>query len=125
MATDKRIKGCPNVTCERHQKKIKLKSTEEFCPKCGARLIFVCSKCFRQIEDIDSKHRICELCDAQEREKREAALDKAKKAGKVAAGVVTPVVIGIARNVTKDMQKEGINKGSKIVKTVIKTVIKK
>jgi len=125
MATDKRKKGCPNEACERHQKKIMLKATEEYCPKCGAKLIFVCAKCFREIEDIDIKHRVCSLCEAESQEKKEAAVDKAKKAGKAAAGVVTPIIVGVAGKVIKDAQKGAINKGVKAVEQVAKALIKK
>ena len=125
MTTDKRKKGCPNEDCERHQKKIMLKATEEFCPKCGAKLIFVCAKCFREIDDIDEKHKICSLCEAEAQEKKDAAADKAKKAGKAVAGVITPIIVGVAGKVIKDGQKGAINKGVKAVEQVAQEIIKK
>ena len=106
MATDKRKKGCPNENCERHRNKIMLKATEEYCPKCGTKLIFVCAKCFREIEDIDSNHRICSLCEVERQEKKEAAAEKAKKAGKAVGGVVTSVIIAAGGKIVKDFQKD-------------------
>lgn len=125
MATDKRKKGCPNESCERHNDKIKLKATEEFCPKCGTKLIFVCSKCFKEIEDGDPNHRICRLCDAKRQEKKKVIAVKAKEAGKAAAGVVTPVVVGVAGKVIKNGQNGAIKHGVKLVETTVKAVIKK
>ena len=122
MAADKRKKGCPNEECERHQKKIKLKATEEYCPKCGAKLIFVCAKCFREIEDLDPKHRICKLCEAKKDEKRAEVVNKAKKGGqKVAAKAVeiaAPVGNKIGNKLIKGVQNEAINRGSKAINNI-------
>lgn len=125
MAKDNRKKGCPNASCERNQKKIKLSATEQFCPKCGAKLVYVCTKCFREIEDIDLKHKICKLCEAESSDKKQKIGDMAKKAGGAAVGVVTPVVIGVAQKLAKDGQKEAIKVGVKAVEGVAKAIIKK
>ena len=124
MAIDKRKKGCPNESCERHQKKIMLKATEEYCPKCGTKLIYVCSKCFREIEDIDPKHRICSLCEAEGQEKKDAAADKAKKVGKGAIGLVVPVVIGAGGKIVKNLQNDAVKKTVKVVEAAAKKVLK-
>ncbi len=124
MATDRRKKGCPNESCERHQKKIMLKATEEYCPKCGTKLIYVCSKCFREIEDIDPKHRICGLCEAEGQEKKDAAADKAKKVGKGAAGLVVPVIIGAGGKIVKNLQNDAVKKTVKVVEEAAKKVLK-
>ncbi len=125
MAADKRKKACPNEECERHQKKIMLKATEEFCPKCGTKLIYVCAKCFREIEDIDPKHKICSLCEAKEQEKKVAAADKAAKAGKVAAGFVGTIVIGAGAKIAKNLEKDAIDKTVEIAEQVVKKVTNK
>ena len=124
MATDRRKKGCPNESCERHQKKIMLKATEEYCPKCGTKLIYVCTKCFREIEDIDPKHRICSLCEAEGQEKKEAAVDKAKKVGKGAAGLIVPVIIGAKGEIIKKLQNGAVKKAVKMAEKVAKNVRK-
>ena len=100
MGSDKRKKGCPNESCERHQKRIMLNATEEYCPKCGTKLIYVCSKCFREIEDIDPNHKTCSLCD-----------------------VVAPVAVGVVGKVIKDGQKGAIKQGVRIVENAIKNMI--
>ena len=125
MESDKRKKGCPNESCERHQKKIKLKASEEFCPKCGSKLIYVCSKCFRQIEDLDPSHKTCKYCDASGQQRKDAAVDKAKKVGKAGIGLVTPVVIGIAGKVIQDAQKGVVKKGVEFIESTAKNVIKR
>ena len=125
MAIDKRKKGCPNESCERHQKKIMLKATEEYCPKCGTKLIYVCSKCFREIEDIDSKHRICSLCEAEGQEKKDAAAGKAKNAGKAVVGVVAPVIIAAGGKIVKDLQKDSTKKIVKVVEEAAAKIIRK
>ena len=70
MENDKRKKGCPSEFCEMHRKKVMQKSEIDYCPKCGTRMKYVCSRCFKEIEDIDKKHRICYLCEAELEEKR-------------------------------------------------------
>lgn len=123
MGLDKRKKGCPNELCERHQKKIMLNATEEYCPKCGTKLIYVCSKCFREIEDIDPNHKTCSLCDAEAQEKKEFVVDKAKQAGKAVAGVVAPVAVGVVGKVIKDGQTSAIKHGVRIVENALKKVV--
>ena len=125
MAIDGRKKGCPNEECERHQKKIKMKATDEFCPKCGTRLVYVCSKCFTEIEDIDPKHKICKLCEAKEQELKNKVANKAKAAGGVAAGAVGAVGVGIYKRVGKKAERAAIDKGEVIVNNIIKHVFKK
>ena len=73
MAKDRRVKGCPNETCQMHKGKKKQSAENEFCPKCGSRLILVCEKCFAEIEDIDYSHRKCKRCEAEAVEKKEKA----------------------------------------------------
>lgn len=46
--------------------------------KCGSRLIFVCEKCFAEIEDIDHSHKKCKRCEAEATEKKEKAKDTVK-----------------------------------------------
>ena len=124
MAKDRRAKGCPNETCPMHKGKKKQSSENGFCPKCGSRLIFVCEKCFAEIEDIDYSHRKCKRCEAEAVEKKEKAKDTVKEAaGK--AGAAGVAVVGAA---FAGIQKEGVKQaaaaGSKVVKEVIKVIPK-
>lgn len=129
MVIDNRKKGCPNEACIMNSKKKRQKSDIDYCPKCGTKLVYVCVKCFREIEDIDRRHRICSLCEAKDAEKRQKVLDNVKngagKAGKVIVGVGTPIVAGVAGKVVKDGQKAGIKAGVKAVENVAKAVLKK
>ena len=123
--SDRRSKGCPNINCEEHKKKAKHKVDDDFCPRCGTRLIYVCAKCFKEIEDIDEEHRICRGCEAVALEKREKVKDGAMKAGKAAAGLASTVVVGIATNLKKDGTKAAVSKGTKLAKEIGKVVLKK
>ena len=129
MAADRRKKGCPNEECERHQNKVKLKATEEFCPKCGTPLIFVCAKCFREIEDIDPKHRICKLCEAKQEEKRAEIVKKVKRGGEKAAvkagEIAGNIAGGVGGKVVKNVQGQVIDKGAKAINGVVDKVLKK
>ena len=122
---DKRSKGCPNISCEENKKKVKHKADDAFCPKCGTRLIYVCAKCFKEIEDIDEKHRICRGCEADTLEKKEKVKDGAVKAGKAAASLAGTVVFGVAAAVKNDGTKAAIKAGTKVVETAAKTILKK
>lgn len=125
MANDNRKKGCPNKACIMNSKKELQKNDIDYCPKCGTKLVYVCVKCFREIEDNNRKHRICGLCEAKKEEKRQDAIDKAKKGVVKAGEVVVPVVLGVAGKVIKNEQKIAIDKGVKVVENAIKVVLKR
>lgn len=120
MTTDKRVKGCSNPECVNHVKKIKMKAEDEYCPKCGAELVFVCKKCFKEIQDIDEDHRICNHCIEEAQEKKEKRIEKVKDYGKkaaVAAGTGIVAVGGkIVTKVMKDEEKEIVKVGVEVAK---------
>lgn len=128
---DRRKKGCPNESCILYTKKVKQSAENDFCPKCGTKLIYVCAhaKCFDEIEDLGPKHRICSSCEIEIQEKKQKVADGAKnvvgKAGKAVVAVAAPVVVGVAGKVVKDGQKGAINAGVKAVEGVVKNIIKK
>lgn len=129
MTSDKRMKGCSNESCQMHEKMVMQKSEIDYCPKCGTKLIYVCSKCFREIENTDVKHRICGLCEAEQEEKRtqrnERIKEVAVKAGKYVLGFGSAVVAGVLGTVIKDGQKGAVKVGVNAVKSVAKAVLKK
>ena len=92
------------------RQKNKMKAEDEYCPKCGAELVFVCKKCFKEIQDIDEDHRICNHCIEEAQEKKEKRIEKVKDYGKkaaVAAGTGVLAVGGkIVTKVMKDEEKE-------------------
>lgn len=59
---DKRIKGCPDPDCARHNEHYKYKPTDLYCTLCGSQLVYVCAKCFEEIEDTEDQRRFCENC---------------------------------------------------------------
>ena len=59
---DKRIKKCPEPGCTRHIEHYKYKPSDRFCALCGSQLVFVCAKCFKEIEDTEDQYRYCEEC---------------------------------------------------------------
>lgn len=124
MAKDRRVKGCPNEACPMHNEKKKQPAENEYCPKCGSRLIFVCEKCFAEIEDIDYSHRKCKRCEAESLEKKEKAKDTVKNAaGKVGTAGVA-VVGAAAAGIQKEGIKQAVAVGSKVVKEAIKAIPK-
>ena len=65
---DRRIKGCPNIDCDRHNSKYKYKSSDKYCTLCGSELIYVCAECYKEIEDAPDMHRYCENCKAEKKQ---------------------------------------------------------
>lgn len=129
MSVDRRKKGCPNGHCEFNQKKVYQKADINFCPKCGAPLVFVCAKCYKEIENISPKHRVCSLCEAKAAQKKQNIVDKVKdgagKAGKGALAVGAAVAVGVVKKVVQDGEKGAIKKGVEIVEDIARAVIKK
>lgn len=110
MPKDKRVKGCSNSDCERNKSKFKYKSTENYCSLCAYKLVYVCSECFKKIEDIDVKHKICLACEAKKEDKNQKLKDNALKV----AGVVVATAIGAITNDGKSIIKAGIDSIKKL-----------
>lgn len=119
---DRRKKGCPNEHCIQHINKVKNNAEIDYCPKCGSKLIFVCEKCFSQIEDIDLRHRICIRCKTEAEEKREKAIEKGNEIAK--KYLVMPVV-GIVAGIVVNVQKDAIKKGTEFAKNIVDNLGKK
>ena len=124
MAKDRRTKGCPDEKCKMHLDKKKLDADDEFCPKCGTKLIYVCVKCFSEIEDLGIGHRKCRHCEAEAEAKKEKAKDLGKKAiAKVGAAGVT-VGGAIVAGMQKEGVKQAVSAGGKIVKKAVEVAPK-
>ena len=73
MTKDKRIKCCFNEECDRfvykgkkRKKPYTYKATEDYCSLCGRRLVLVCAKCYREIDDKEGPdHWLCLRCEAK------------------------------------------------------------
>lgn len=92
MTKDNRVKGCSNIECERYSKKYKYKSTEQFCSLCGYKLTLVCKECFRKIEDVDFKHKICASCEAKKEDNKENTIKNIVKAAGVVSGIALTAI---------------------------------
>lgn len=125
---DTRKKGCPNKNCEQNQKKIKMKANYNHCPICGTELVFVCAKCFDEIQDEGPAHRICKHCEIKAKDGRDKVVEKvkvgAKKAGGAVAAAGGAVVVGVGAKVLKDAQNGAIKAGVKAVEKAAKAIIK-
>ena len=102
---DRRKKGCINPICKLSKNETKQKTDVNFCPECGDRLVFVCKKCFKEIEDRGEKHAYCDACEVEREQKKQEAVDKAKdvagKGVKVVAVVAAPVVAALQSEASK------------------------
>ena len=120
-----RVKGCPNVNCDNHMKKKKFSTSIKYCPKCGAETIYVCSKCYREIEDLGSSHRLCEYCEADRKAKLAKIGDAAKDATEKIVGVGVAAVGVAAAAAAKVGEKEIGKVAADAAKAVVDKVIKK
>ncbi len=89
----KRVKGCLNKKCSEY-KKTYYKNTDEYCVKCGTKLVYVCKHkgCFKQIPDkVNQKY--CPIHLAEKKDKRDK---QGKSVAKVGGGVAgfTIAVLG-------------------------------
>ena len=121
---DKRSKGCPNEACEMHRDRVKQSPEMNYCPKCGETLIFVCNKCFCEIEDISPDHKICASCEAIQAQKKNERIEKMKKAGKTAGTGVIALGTAVIAKASPQLQKAVIDKGAKIFVDLGKKVLK-
>lgn len=106
------IKGCMNEGCIAHKKKLNYSATDDFCPKCGNPLSFVCKDCRMEL---DGSCSICERCAARRKDKREqlgkeVAAKMAKGAKAVGKGAVSAgkKAANVAESIAIDV-KEGID----------------
>lgn len=111
MAKDKRVKGCPNLTCKRYRKEFKYKPTDNYCTLCGTELVYVCSDCFEKIEDMGPEVKLCKECEEKHVAKKEAVKAGVNKAKELAGkGVeLAPAAIGLM----KDPNIKGVLKSGK------------
>lgn len=64
-----RVKGCLQSDCSEHIKKVKYRTRDQYCKKCGHKLGYVCKKCFTPIANGSSK-RFCIRCEAGRQDRR-------------------------------------------------------
>lgn len=121
MAKDKRVKGCPNLNCERHTKQYKYKATDKYCTICGETLILVCERCHCEIGDEGIEHKLCDRCEAIIADRKEKVMRNVKEFAKGAA-MVAPVAAGKLKGIDsknlKSVGKAAVRVAGEVVKKV-------
>lgn len=75
----KRNKGCPDEACEAHVRKIKYKSSDQFCSKCGSELVYVCKGCYTILPNASNK--FCTRCISKTEDRKDKFMGAANKIG--------------------------------------------
>lgn len=126
---DLRKKGCPNPKCPMHKKKVRQSVDVDYCPKCGTKLVFVCTRCFKEIEDKGPGHKICLHCQADADEKKAKAIGQVKDVAGKAVQAVGVVAAGAAVKVAHEQGDKIANmvvkNGSKVLGNVVKVILHK
>lgn len=81
----KAIKGCVNRECNSYKKRVHYKESFEFCPQCSVKIEYVCSSCWKVLEQ--NHNRLCIACKAEQEQKREQQFNQIKGLGIAIAGV--------------------------------------
>ena len=131
----KAIKGCTNINCQSFTKKIEYKDNNDFCPKCGQPLHYVCKDCWMELPDGTQKY--CVRCAGIRKDKRdewvkstgEAILKGAKATadfvadtGKVVGKKTKEIAIDVKDETDKVIEKiKESNKDIKLPKAYKKT----
>ena len=121
---DTRKKACPNELCKTYQNK-KFNSKINYCPECGTKLVYVCKshKCYKLLDLTAPNHEYCQSCEAIRQDKKDKAVELAKKGGKaIAAAVVVPAVKVVEKKGGL-LAKEVAGKGMDVVINVVKKKI--
>ncbi len=107
------LKGCLNKECAAMHKRIKYKTDDFFCSKCGKDLYHVCKQCFKVVEQ--DEQSLCDEC----LRKKELKQEKRKEtASKVIDGakMVAPLALEIAKNPkVKQGAKKTVNMAVKVI----------
>lgn len=109
-----KVKGCINDTCAAKHKKLLFKEDDEFCPKCGQPLSYVCKSCHTKL--LDGKEKYCVRCIAKREDLKKDVLTHATA---ITTGVAA--VAKTAPKLIKDSQvivnagKQAANMGKSVV----------
>ena len=105
----KNNKGCMNEECIAFEKKTHFREDDNYCPKCGNVLYYVCQECHKKLDDGSKKY--CISCEQKRENKKQEKLDTLKKVGPgVVAGVAAvgaaakkygPVIVKTAVSIVK------------------------
>ncbi len=102
----------------------KFSTKVNYCPVCGSKNIYICPRCFREIQDLGPSHRLCEFCEAEKQDKIDKLEDSVKKVGgRVVGGAAAIGAIALKAGESElgkaaaKFGKEAIAKVIKIIKT--------
>lgn len=98
MTKIKASKACPNKECKYHLNKKLYKEDSIFCSECGTKLVYVCKKCYKPLDD--DKEVYCLSCKRGNKDLRNKMV-----AGLTGAAVFTvlpvPKVIKKSKNILR------------------------
>ena len=117
---DLRKKACPNECCKTHRKK-KFNSKVNYCPECGAKLIYVCKAhgCFKPLDEAEPEHSYFNECRTKREERKEQAIDVAKKGAQVVGVVAVPAIKVLqkeAPKIAEQVAEKAINGAAEAIK---------
>lgn len=124
MAKDSRKKGCPNIDCTYNKKRVFQKADVNYCPKCGTTLVFVCAKCYCEIEDSGPAHKICAHCEAKADQNMDKLKDGLKTAGQAVGSVAVAVGGAVVAKALPQVKKIVVDKGEGIIVDFVKHIVK-
>ncbi len=131
---DTRKKGCPNIECVINKEEKKLKNDMDFCPKCGTKLIYVCSNkdCYNELTSEKFKDTICNECKtksenkkAERKEKRKEIADKSKEFVKEHGKDIVETAFTVGTAVVNAKGKGAASVGKAVGKSIVNKVVKK
>lgn len=99
----KAVRGCVNGNCVARKNRIHYKSTDDYCPKCGRPLSFVCRDCFKQMPDDTQQY--CVECAAKHKDRQDHFKEGAEKFGTVLLAAAGSVAVGV-KMLLKGIKKE-------------------
>lgn len=117
---DLRKKACPNECCKTHRKK-KFNSKVNYCPECGAKLIYVCKAhgCFKPLDEAEPEHSYCKECRTKREDRKEQAIDVTKKGAQVVAVLAVPAIKVLkkeAPKIAEQVAEKAINVAAEAIK---------
>lgn len=92
-----------------------------YCPECGEKLIYVCKAhgCFKPLDETEPKHSYCRGCQTDRDDRKEKAIDVAKKGAQVAGVVAIPAMKALqkeAPKIAEQVAQKAVNVAAEAIK---------
>ncbi len=132
--SDTRKKGCPNTECIINKEEKKWKNDFDYCPKCGTKLVFVCSNkdCYNELTSPKFKDTVCDECKekvelkkVEQKEKRKELTEKSVEFVKEHGIDIVETAVSVGSVVVTSKGKGVASVGKAVGKTIVSKVIKK